>query len=81
MAGNQTDMMADKLEQLLLVREIEDFFFAEAELLDERHFEAWLDLLTDDVRYWMPMRRNVKFGEQEREETREQQDMNWFEIN
>ncbi|MCZ6875066.1 MAG: 3-phenylpropionate/cinnamic acid dioxygenase subunit beta [bacterium] len=78
MAGNQTDMMADKLEQLLLVREIEDFFFAEAELLDERHFEAWLDLLTDDVRYWMPMRRNVKFGEQEREETREQQDMNWF---
>ena len=24
------------------------------------------------------MRRNVKFGEQERENTREQQDMNWF---
>lgn len=78
MAGNQTDTAADKLERLLLVREIEEFFFAEAELLDERRFAAWLDLLTDDVRYWMPMRRNVKFGEQVREETREQQDMNWF---
>jgi 3-phenylpropionate/cinnamic acid dioxygenase small subunit len=71
-------MVTDKLEQLLLVREVEEFFFAEAELLDERRYEAWLDLLTDDVRYWMPMRRNVKFGEQEREETREQQDMSWF---
>jgi 3-phenylpropionate/cinnamic acid dioxygenase small subunit len=78
MAGNQTDTVTDKLEQLLLVREIEEFFFAEAELLDARRFEAWLDLLTDDVRYWMPMRRNVKFGEQAHEETREQQDMNWF---
>jgi 3-phenylpropionate/cinnamic acid dioxygenase small subunit len=71
-------MTADKLEQLLLVREIEDFLYAEAELLDERRFADWLNLLTDDVRYWMPMRRNVKFGEHEREETREQQDMSWF---
>ncbi len=78
MAGNQTEMKTNKLEQLLLVREIEEFLFAEAELLDERQFEAWLDLLTDDMRYWMPMRRNVKFGEQERENTREQQDMSWF---
>ncbi|MEE8302802.1 MAG: 3-phenylpropionate/cinnamic acid dioxygenase subunit beta [Candidatus Tectomicrobia bacterium] len=78
MAANQTEMKTNKLEQLLLVREIEEFLFAEAELLDERQFEAWLDLLTDDMRYWMPMRRNVKFGEQERENTREQQDMSWF---
>ncbi len=78
MAANQTEVKTNKLEQLLLVREIEEFLFAEAELLDERQFEAWLDLLTDDMRYWMPMRRNVKFGEQERENTREQQDMSWF---
>jgi 3-phenylpropionate/cinnamic acid dioxygenase small subunit len=26
----------------------------------------------------MPMRRNVKFGDQARENTRERQDMNWF---
>jgi 3-phenylpropionate/cinnamic acid dioxygenase small subunit len=30
------------------------------------------------VRYWMPMRRNVKFGEAEREFTRADHDINWF---
>jgi 3-phenylpropionate/cinnamic acid dioxygenase small subunit len=52
--------------------------YAVADLLDERRFEDWLDLLTEDVRYWMPMRRNVKFGDQAHENTRERQDMNWF---
>ena len=64
--------------QLLLKSEIEDFLFQEAEMLDERKFEDWLDLLTDDIRYWMPMRRNVKFGELDREFTRAGQDINWF---
>ncbi len=44
----------------------------------ERHYEDWLELLTEDVRYWMPMRRNIKFGELEREFTREGHDINWF---
>jgi 3-phenylpropionate/cinnamic acid dioxygenase small subunit len=66
------------LEHLLLVRQIEEFLYREADLLDDRQFEAWLDLLTDDIRYWMPMRRNVKFDDQESENTRELQDMNWF---
>lgn len=39
-----------------LLREIEQFLYREARLLDERRFEAWLDLFTDDVRYWMPVR-------------------------
>jgi 3-phenylpropionate/cinnamic acid dioxygenase small subunit len=39
-----------------LTREIEQFLYREARLLDERRFEAWLDLFTDDVRYWMPVR-------------------------
>jgi len=66
------------LEHLLLVRQIEEFLYHEADVLDDRQFEAWLDLLTDDIRYWMPMRRNVKFDDQESENTRELQDMNWF---
>jgi 3-phenylpropionate/cinnamic acid dioxygenase small subunit len=78
MATELTPEQVQRLTQLLLVREVEEFLYAEAELLDERHFEAWLDLFTEDVRYWMPMRRNVKFGEQEREDTRERQDMSWF---
>lgn len=37
---------------------IEDFFYLEAELLDDRRLREWLDLLTDDVHYWMPVRHN-----------------------
>lgn len=55
------------LERLLLTEEIAQFLYHEAELLDERRFAEWLDLLADDVHYWMPLRRNVKFGEQEHE--------------
>lgn len=78
MAMEQAQLGTLTLEQLCLEREIENFLYDEAELLDTRHFEAWLDLLTEDIRYWMPMRRNIKFDHQEHEETREQQDMNWF---
>jgi 3-phenylpropionate/cinnamic acid dioxygenase small subunit len=66
------------LAHMLLIHQVEEFLYQEAEILDERRFEEWLDLLTEDVRYWMPMRRNVKFGELEREFTREGQDINWF---
>jgi 3-phenylpropionate/cinnamic acid dioxygenase small subunit len=73
--------MADQREEIahmLLKQQIEEFLYHEAELLDERRYEDWLALLADDVRYWMPMRRNVKFGELEREFTREGLDINWF---
>lgn len=68
----------DRLDRLLLVRDIEEFLYREAELLDERRYRDWLALLTDDIRYWMPMRRNVKYGEGEREFTRPRSDINWF---
>ena len=42
-----------------LRRQVEDFFYLEAELLDDRKLREWLDLLTDDVRYWMPVRHNT----------------------
>jgi 3-phenylpropionate/cinnamic acid dioxygenase small subunit len=58
--------------------EAEDFLYREAELLDERRYEDWLDLLTDDVHYFMPMRRNVPADEPEREFTRAGLDVNWF---
>jgi len=41
------------------LREIEQFLYQEAFLLDERRFEEWLALFTDDARYWMPTRRTV----------------------
>ncbi|HVH77532.1 MAG TPA: 3-phenylpropionate/cinnamic acid dioxygenase subunit beta [Stellaceae bacterium] len=41
-----------------LIREIEQFLYREARLLDERRFEDWLELFTDDVRYSMSGRAN-----------------------
>jgi 3-phenylpropionate/cinnamic acid dioxygenase small subunit len=69
---------APDLTGLLLRHEVQDFLYREAELLDERRYEEWLDLFTDDARYFMPMRRNVPHDEPERELTREGQDVNWF---
>ena len=71
-------MPAHDLTRLLLKQEVEDFLFQEAELLDERRYEEWLDLFTEDAHYWMPMRRNVPADELEREFTREGLDVNWF---
>ena len=68
----------DRIDRLLLNDEIAQFFYREAELLDERRYGEWLDLLADDLRYWMPMRRNVKYGEGEHEFTRERTDISWF---
>lgn len=36
-------------------RELIDFVYAEARLLDELRFEDWLDLYTEDGYYWMPL--------------------------
>jgi 3-phenylpropionate/cinnamic acid dioxygenase small subunit len=41
-----------------VTREVEQFLYREARLLDERRFDEWLGLLTDDIRYWMAARSN-----------------------
>lgn len=66
----QTDFM--------LQHEVEQFLYEEAEILDQRRFEEWLDLFTDDVHYWMPMHKNVISGEQEREQTQAKKEVSWF---
>ncbi|HWM76977.1 MAG TPA: aromatic-ring-hydroxylating dioxygenase subunit beta, partial [Methylomirabilota bacterium] len=55
------------LDRLLLKQEIESFLYREADLLDERRYEEWLELFTEDAHYWMPLRRNVPRDEPERE--------------
>jgi 3-phenylpropionate/cinnamic acid dioxygenase small subunit len=68
------------LKYFELKQEVEDFLYNEPEILDERRFTEWLGLVTDDVVYFMPMRRNVKFGEHAaKENTRLGQDISWFE--
>ena len=36
-------------------RELVDFVYREARLLDEQRFEDWLALFADDGHYWMPL--------------------------
>ncbi len=57
-------------ERMLLKFEVEEFLFEEAALLDERRYDDWLARLTDDVRYWMPIRRTTTAREVENEFTR-----------
>ncbi|MEA2641933.1 MAG: hypothetical protein QOF51_3327 [Chloroflexota bacterium] len=66
------------LERLLLHFEIEEFLYREAELLDERKYDEWLEMIAEDIHYYMPMRRNVKFGEWERENTSDESEISWF---
>ena len=68
----------ERITRLLLMQEVAEFLYHEAELLDARRYADWLALLADDIRYWMPMRRNVKYGEADREFTREGTDIAWF---
>ena len=58
------------------MREIEDLFHAEADLLDEREYDKWLDLLTEDIVYWMPMRKNVSYANRDMDITAEN-DIAW----
>lgn len=69
---------ATLLQRLLLKDEIADFLAMEAELLDARRFDDWLGLLAEDIRYWMPIARNVEAGDLAREFTAEGIDANWF---
>jgi len=57
-------------ERMLLKHEVEEFLFMEAELLDSRRFDDWLSVLTEDIHYWMPIRRTTTAREVEREFTK-----------
>jgi 3-phenylpropionate/cinnamic acid dioxygenase small subunit len=62
-----------------LKADVEDLYYHEADLLDGRRFRDWLDMLADDISYFMPIRRNVKFGQHEaRENTRRGEGISWF---
>ncbi len=60
----------DRVEAMLLQHEVEQFYYREAALLDERRFDEWLALLAPDVHYWMPIRRTVMLADIENEFTR-----------
>lgn len=49
---------SDPVRALLMHREVEAFLVDEAQLLDEWRLEEWLELVTDDVVYQVPVRTN-----------------------
>ena len=63
-----SDMNIDA--RLRLQFEIEQFLYAEAALLDARKYREWLGLITDDIHYWMPIRRTVTRSDLEHEFTK-----------
>ncbi len=68
----------DRMASMLLQREIEEFYYAEADMLDERRLAEWVELFTDDVRYWMPLVRNVQFRRGSGEYSREGTENAWI---
>jgi 3-phenylpropionate/cinnamic acid dioxygenase small subunit len=54
---------------MLLQFEVEQFLYHEARLLDDRRYDDWISLLTDDIHYWMPVRRTTTTREINKEFT------------
>lgn len=48
-------------------REIEQFLFDEADLVDGWHFRDWLELMAPDIHYWAPTRENRLYRERKKE--------------
>lgn len=57
-------------QRTILQYEVEQFLYAEAALLDARRYRDWLDLVADDIEYWMPLRRTVTNSDLDREFTK-----------
>ena len=68
----------DAVAELVLKAELNDLLALEAELLDERRFDEWLNLLTEDVQYCAPMARNVSHAALDQEYTLPGRDVTWF---
>lgn len=76
MIGDLRDGMSGSLAARL---EVEDFYYLEADLLDDRLFDQWLELFADDCRYVMPVRRNIAANsDPSLESTQAGQDILWF---
>ena len=66
----ETPPLQEAMAQVLLQYEVEQFLYHEAALLDDRRFHEWLELLTDDVEYWMPIRSTRARGDEANEFTK-----------
>jgi 3-phenylpropionate/cinnamic acid dioxygenase small subunit len=67
------------LDRYLLLAEVSEFLYWESDLLDDRRYTEWLDLLADDFTYCMPLRLNVPYADADaKSATKAGEDMCWF---
>lgn len=71
-----TQMLAPVDIQLQMA--VEQFLYREARLLDERRLTEWLDLLAEEVHYFAPIRRNVKYNDWDLEESDPENEISYF---
>lgn len=69
MAIDEMKMTADVQDQMQAHFEVERFYYNEANLLDDRQFEDWVALFSDDAHYFMPIRRTRSKRELDKEFT------------
>lgn len=62
----------------MLRLEIEDFLYREADLVDLRRFENWLELFSDDLHYHMPIVQNLAVRDIGKEYLTNPLDVAWF---
>jgi biphenyl 2,3-dioxygenase subunit beta len=77
MSVDQQTQTSDLRAEMLTQFEVERFLYDEAALLDSRQFDRWLELFTDDVHYFMPLRRTRTAREIDQEFTKPGE-MAWF---
>lgn len=70
--------MQNAMNAMLLQHEVADFLYREAELLADRKYEAWLDVLAEDISYRMFVLRNLSGKEQPTEYFDGPLDISWF---
>jgi len=62
--------VSQNLDAMLRQYEVEQFYYAEAAMLDERRLSDWVALFTPDIHYWMPIRRTLMASDLENEFTK-----------
>lgn len=68
----------EMLARMALREEVEQFLYCEARLLDERRLTEWLDLLAEDIFYYMPIVRNIKYGDWDLEYSDPESEISYF---
>lgn len=69
MTIDEVESRHDVSTRALLQFEVEQFYTGEAMLLDDRRFEEWAELFTEDTHYFMPIRRTRSRREIDKEFT------------